>query len=70
MFKRLRLSLQPKRVAPALEHASISQLVGDASLPVTLKALNSLPANPKLRLYRTSCPSRCWPDSISTRVPG
>jgi hypothetical protein len=56
MFKRLRLSLQPKRVAPALEHASISQLVGDASLPVTLKALNSLPANPKLRLYRTLIP--------------
>jgi hypothetical protein len=35
---------------------SLSQLIGDASLPVTIRALNSLPENPKLRLYRALIP--------------
>ncbi|PKN95415.1 MAG: hypothetical protein CVU44_01655 [Chloroflexi bacterium HGW-Chloroflexi-6] len=56
MFKRLRLSLEPKKTAPTAEGISISQFIGDASLPVTLKALNSLPINPKMRLYRTLIP--------------
>jgi hypothetical protein len=56
MFKRLRVSTEPKRVGPDTSSISISQLIGDASLPVTIKALNSLPENPKLRLYRTLIP--------------
>ncbi|WKZ41860.1 MAG: hypothetical protein QY328_07385 [Anaerolineales bacterium] len=31
-------------------------MIGDASLPVTIRALNSLPENPKLRLYRALIP--------------
>ena len=56
MFKRLRLGPTPQKSSPALENIPISALIGDASLPVTLKALNSLPENPKLRLYRTLLP--------------
>ena len=56
MFKRLRVKAEPKKIGPDPGEVSISQLIGDASLPVTLKALNSLPDNPKLRLYRTLIP--------------
>jgi len=52
MFKRLRVKPEP---TPSVD-ISVSQLIGDASLPVTIKALNSLPENPKLRLYRTLIP--------------
>ena len=56
MFKRLRVKPEPQKVGPDLGEISISQLIGDASLPVTIRALNSLPENPKLRLYRTLIP--------------
>ncbi|MEP6894301.1 MAG: hypothetical protein ABI986_01715 [Chloroflexota bacterium] len=56
MFKRLRVSPEPKKIVPDAGDISIAQLIGDASLPVTLKALNSLPENPKLRLYRALIP--------------
>ncbi len=56
MFKHLRLSPEPKKVGPDPSSISIAQLVGDASLPVTIKTINSLPENPKLRLYRTLIP--------------
>lgn len=56
MFKRLRVKSEPQKVGLDLGELSISQLIGDASLPVTIKALNSLPENPKLRLYRALIP--------------
>jgi len=56
MFKRLRVNPEPKKVGPDAGDISIAQLIGDASLPVTIKALNSLPENPKLRLYRALIP--------------
>ena len=56
MFKRLRVKPEPKKVGPDPAGISVSQLIGDANLPVTIKALNSLPENPKLRLYRTLIP--------------
>jgi hypothetical protein len=56
MFQRLRVATKPKKVGPDPGNISISQLIGDAHLPVTIKALNSLPENPKLRLYRTLIP--------------
>ena len=56
MFKRLRVQSESQKMAPDIGEISISQLIGDASLPVTIKALNSLPENPKLRLYRTLIP--------------
>jgi hypothetical protein len=56
MFRRLRVKTTPKEDGPKLSDISIPQLIGDASLPVTINALNSLPENPKLRLYRTLMP--------------
>jgi hypothetical protein len=56
MFKRLRVNTEPKKIGPDLSDISISQLIGDASLPVTIRALNSLPENAKLRLYRALIP--------------
>jgi hypothetical protein len=56
MFKRLRVNPEPRPIGPDPAGTSISQLIGDAHLPVTLQALNSLPENPKLRLYRTLIP--------------
>ncbi|HEY5729208.1 MAG TPA: hypothetical protein VIS72_04100 [Anaerolineales bacterium] len=56
MFKRLRVNTKPKKIGPDIDEISISQLIGDASLPVTIKALNSLPENAKLRLYRALIP--------------
>ena len=56
MFKRLRVQTQPKKIGPDPRDISISQLIGDASLPVTLRAINSLPENAKLRLYRALIP--------------
>jgi len=59
MLKRLRVNTKPKKIAPDLGDISISQLIGDASLPVTLKAVNSLPENAKLRLYRALISVQC-----------
>jgi len=56
MFKRLRVKAEPAKTNSDLGEISISQLIGDVSLPVTIKALNSLPENPKLRLYRALIP--------------
>ena len=56
MFRRLRVKTTPKKVGADPDSISINQLIGDASLPVSIKALNSLPDNPKLRLYRTLIP--------------
>jgi len=62
MFKHLRVNSLPNKLQPALENLSISQLIGDANLPVTIKALNSLPENPKLRLCRTLIPIKILSD--------
>jgi len=56
MFRSLRVKAEPPKVGPDPGNISIAQLIGDASLPVTIKALNSLPENPKLRLYRSLIP--------------
>lgn len=62
MFKRLRVKPEPQKVGPDPSGISVSQLIGDANLPVSLKALNSLPENPKLRLYRTLIPIQLLAD--------
>jgi hypothetical protein len=62
MFKRLRVKPEPLKIGPDPAGISISQLIGDANLPVTIKALNSLPENPKLRLYRTLIPIQVLAD--------
>lgn len=58
MFKRLRVRKAPKIIAPDSDSISVSQLIGDASQPVSIRTLNSLPENPKLRLYRSLIPIR------------
>lgn len=62
MFKRLRVKPEPRKIGPDPGEVSVSQFIGDASLPVTIKALNSLPENPKLRLYRTLIPIQVLAD--------
>ena len=62
MFKRLRVKPEPSKIGPDSGGISVSQLIGDANLPVTIKALNSLPDNPKLRLYRTLIPIQVLAD--------
>lgn len=56
MFRNLRVKTQSQNSALDQDSTSIAQLIEDASLPVTLKVINSLPENPKLRLYRTLLP--------------
>ena len=69
MFKRLRVKPEPQTIGPDPGRISINQLIGDASLPVSLKALNSLPENPKLRLYRTLIPIQVLADfDINSRT--
>jgi hypothetical protein len=62
MFKRLRVKTLPEKEGTEPSEISIPQLIGDASLPVTIKALNSLPDNFKLRLYRTLIPIQVLAD--------
>jgi len=56
VFRKLRVKEQPQKIAPDLDDITIDQLIDDASIPVSLSVLNSLPENPKLRLYRTLLP--------------
>jgi hypothetical protein len=56
MFRNLRVRKEPKPSAFDADGISINQLIGDASLPISIEALNSLTENPKLRLYRSLIP--------------
>jgi hypothetical protein len=62
MFKRLRVKTPSEVEVTELPRISLSQLIGDASLPITIKALNGLPENFKLRLYRTLIPVQVLTD--------
>ena len=62
MFKNLRVNPGRDKSQSPLENPSISQLIGDANLPVTIKALNSLPENPKLRICRMLFPIKILTD--------
>ena len=59
MFKRLRVK---ESIKSNQTNISIAQLIGDASLPVTIKSINSLPENPKHRLYRILVPIQVLAD--------
>jgi len=56
MFKNLRVKTNREKADSGVGNISVSQLIGDASLPVTIQALNNLPDNAKLRLYRALIP--------------
>lgn len=62
MFKFLQVKQEPPKTGSGTEGISIAQLIGDANLPVSIKALNSLPENPKLRLYRALIPIQVLAD--------
>lgn len=62
VFKRLQVKAEPQKIAPDLDDISVGQLIDDASIPVTLSVLNSLPENPKLRLYRNLLPLQVLAD--------
>jgi hypothetical protein len=56
MFRSLRVKAEPVRHGPEPGSIPVKQLIGDASLPVSIQAINTLPENAKLRLYRTLAP--------------
>ena len=56
MIKRFRVADKKKKSPPDTSGISVSQLIADAHLPVSIRAINTLPENPKLRLYRTLIP--------------
>lgn len=53
MLQYFRVKRQPERVVPDLGAISISLLERDPSLPFTIRQLNNLPENVKLRVYRS-----------------
>ena len=57
MFKYLRPQQGPRKVAPDPEELSVSQLIGDYSLPISIRGINGLPDDAKRRIYRTLIPS-------------
>jgi hypothetical protein len=56
MFRKLRVNTSLKIISPDPTGISISQLIGDASLLVTIMTLNSLHEDPKRLFYRTLIP--------------
>ena len=62
MFKRLRVITPSEKEKPVSTTTSISQLIGDSSLPITINVLNGLHENFKLRLYRTLIPIQVLAD--------
>lgn len=56
MFRNLKVKTELPQHGPVPGSIPIQQLIGDASLPVSLQTVNSLPENSKLRLYRTLIP--------------
>ena len=57
MFKYLRPRQQPLKVAPDPEELSVSQLIGDYALPISIRGINGLPEPAKRRIYRTLIPA-------------
>lgn len=57
MFRYLRLKREPTKAAPDASEVSIQRLVGDTTLPVSLRVLNNLPAATSRRFYRTLLPA-------------
>jgi hypothetical protein len=62
-FLNLRLKQTPHKVAPDPSALSASQLLGDYALPISIRAVNSLPPDAKQRIYRMLIPP-----SLLTRV--
>src|SRR5690349_21670123 len=56
MLKYFRLKPQPEQIVPDLGAISVSLLEQDATLPFTIRQLNTLPENVKRRLYRGLIP--------------
>jgi hypothetical protein len=56
VFRNLRVRKQPVKIAPDDAAISAEQLSQDASLPITLRQINSLPENAQKRIYRLLLP--------------
>jgi hypothetical protein len=56
MFKFLQVRSTPKKIAPDPETLSIQQLLGDASIPVSIRAVVNLPKATRHRFYRLLLP--------------
>lgn len=57
MFRNLRLKRDTPPATPTAEEISIQQLIGESTRPISLQAVNNLPANAKQRIYRMLIPS-------------
>jgi len=56
MFRSLRVKQQLLKIVPDSPSISAEQLSRDASIPITLRQINSLPENAKRRIYRPLLP--------------
>ena len=56
MFQFLQRKEQPQKFAPDPEQFSLRQLIADSEMPVTLRAVTSLPLPAQQRLYRILLP--------------
>ena len=56
MFRHLRVKSQPHKVAPDPGELSLQRLVGDFTLPISIRALNGLPDNARQRIYHNLIP--------------
>jgi hypothetical protein len=57
MFKYLRLKSEPQPTTPDPGSISVNELMGDYTLPISIRTINSLPLPAKQRIYRTLIPS-------------
>lgn len=57
MFRFLQRKKGPQKFAPDPGTYSLKQLVGDANLPISIKAVSELPADPQRRIIRILLPT-------------
>ncbi len=55
-YLHLRVRSEPAKVAPDPGEISVHDLMGDFSLPLSIRAINGLPPDAKRRIYRTLVP--------------
>lgn len=57
MFKYLRLKSEPQPTTPDPGSISVNELMGDYTLPISIRTINNLPLPAKQRIYRILIPS-------------
>lgn len=57
LFQHLRVKETPLKVAPDPGSISVTELMGDFNLPISIKTINGLPTEAKQRVYRALVPA-------------